>query len=77
MPVPPWLEPEYIAPLVVYLATDEAKGITGKYIHASGGDICIYAKPFQLSGESNMFVRKMGKWTVDELNEVFSQLIGC
>lgn len=76
MPVSPWLGPEYVAPIVVYLATDEAKGITGRYIHASGGDFCIYAKPFQLPGEAHMLVRKMGKWTVDELSEAFSQLLG-
>lgn len=76
MPVSPWLGPEYVAPIVVYLATDEAKFINGRFIHASGGDFCVYGKPFKMPGDANMFVRKMGKWTVDELGEAFSQLLG-
>ena len=68
--------PEYVAPIIVYLATDEAGGINGRYIYASGGDICIYAHPFQLPGEAHMFTRKMGKWTVAELSEVIPPLLG-
>lgn len=75
MPVSPWLDPEYIAPLVVYLATDEAKFINGRFIHASGGDFCVYAKPFMMPGDAHLFVRKMGKWTVDELHQAFTQLL--
>ena len=74
MPVTPVREPEYVAPIVVYLATDEAKDITGQFIYASGGDICIYAKPFKLPGP-HMFIRKDGKWTVDELGRVMPTLI--
>ena len=48
-PLPISIEPDYIAPIVVYLATDEARGITGRYFYASGGDICIYPKHFDLS----------------------------
>jgi NAD(P)-dependent dehydrogenase (short-subunit alcohol dehydrogenase family) len=67
-------EPEYIAPIVVYLATDEAKDITCQFIFSQGGDLCIYAKPFQLPGP-HMFMRKDGKWTVDELSRVIPSLI--
>lgn len=68
--------PDYVAPIITYLATDEAKDITGQYIYASGGDICFYAHPFQLSGRSHMFTRKMGKWTLDELGETIPILLG-
>ena len=68
--------PDYVAPVIAYLATDEAGCINGKYIYSSGGDICIYAHPFQLPGESHMFIRKMGKWTIDELGEVIPKLLG-
>jgi NAD(P)-dependent dehydrogenase (short-subunit alcohol dehydrogenase family) len=76
LPVPIWAEPEYVAPTVVFLATDEAKDITDRYIYACGGDICIYAKPLQVPGDSHIIVRKTtGKWTVDELSEVIPSLV--
>jgi hypothetical protein len=71
-----WLKPEYVAPIIVFLATDEAKDITGRFFYASGGDLCIYAKPMQLPGGAHIFTRKMGKWTVEELNEVVPPLLG-
>ena len=74
MPVTPVRDPDYVAPIVVYLATDEAKDITGQFIYASGTDVCIYAKPFQLPGP-HMFIRKDGKWTVDELGRIIPTLI--
>jgi NAD(P)-dependent dehydrogenase (short-subunit alcohol dehydrogenase family) len=76
MPVSPCLDPDYVAPMVTYLVTDEAQAITGKFFHVSGGDIGIYAKPLQLPGEAHMFTRKIGKWTVDELCEVIPELLG-
>jgi 3-oxoacyl-[acyl-carrier protein] reductase len=74
MPVTPVRDPDYIAPVVVYLATDEAKNITAQFIYSSGWDICIYAKPFQLPGP-HQFLRKNGKWTVDELGQILPTLI--
>jgi 3-oxoacyl-[acyl-carrier protein] reductase len=76
LPASLWIEPEYVAPIVAYLATDEAQEITGRIIYASGGDICIYTKPLQFPGEASIFIRKMGKWTIDELKEVIPPLIG-
>jgi NAD(P)-dependent dehydrogenase (short-subunit alcohol dehydrogenase family) len=66
---------DFVAPIIVYLATDEAKNITGQYFYAGGGDICIFPRPLQLDG-ANKFIRKMGKWTVDELNSVIPPLLG-
>ena len=71
-----WMEPEYVAPMIVYLATDEAREITGRYFYAAGGDICLFARPLELPGGAHLFIRKMGKWTIDELNEVITTLIG-
>ena len=67
--------PEFVAPMVVYLATDEAQNITSQFIYASGGDICIYSRPIQLPGP-HTFIRKVGKWTVDELSTLIPPLIG-
>lgn len=69
--------PEYVAPVIAYLATDEAKDITGQFIYVGGSDIGIYSKPFQLPGP-HMFVRKtIGKWTVDELVETMPQIVNA
>jgi 3-oxoacyl-[acyl-carrier protein] reductase len=76
LPVAFSLEADYVAPMVAYLATDEARSITGRYVYASGGDICIYPQPLRLPAESPMFIRKMGKWTVEELAQVIPSLLG-
>jgi len=70
MPYPMTIEPEYVAPIIAFLSTDAAKDITGQYIYACGGDLCFYAHLLKMPGEANIFVRKPGKWTIDELNEV-------
>jgi NAD(P)-dependent dehydrogenase (short-subunit alcohol dehydrogenase family) len=64
--------PEYVAPVIVYLATDEAKGITGQFINSNAGHIRVYALPFQ---EPVAEVQKDGKWTVDELIETMPEIL--
>jgi NAD(P)-dependent dehydrogenase (short-subunit alcohol dehydrogenase family) len=75
LPVPQNTSPEYVAPIVVYLATDKAKDITGQYIYAAGEDICIFGRPFRLPGP-HAFLHKNDKWTVDELEQLVPQVIG-
>jgi NAD(P)-dependent dehydrogenase (short-subunit alcohol dehydrogenase family) len=75
-PVPISWEPDYVAPIILYLATDEAQVITGHIFYVCGGDICIYARPLQLPAETNMFVRSVSKWTIDELGQVIPPLLG-
>jgi hypothetical protein len=65
-----------VAPIIVYLATDEAQGITGRFIYAAGGDLCVYARLLSYPAENNMFFRKNGKWTLDELGELLGPLQG-
>ncbi|SIM72717.1 SDR family NAD(P)-dependent oxidoreductase [Micromonospora cremea] len=60
------LDPAYIAPFVAFLGTEAAADITGRFVYATGGDVCFFPQPLQLSG--SYFVRKPGKWTVDELS---------
>jgi NAD(P)-dependent dehydrogenase (short-subunit alcohol dehydrogenase family) len=76
IPVASTTEPEYVAPMVAFLATDAAQGITGRYIYASGGDICIYPRPLLLPSDSPVFIRKVGKWTIEEIGQVVPQLLG-
>lgn len=60
--IPP---PEYVAPLVAYLATDEAAGINGQVFRIVGGRISIYSE----STETKFLFKKEEKWSVDELAE--------
>lgn len=76
MPISPERGPEFVAPVIVFLATDEAQNITGRYIYASGGYICIYARPLQLPGDAHILIGKTGKWTIDELSQVLLPVIG-
>jgi NAD(P)-dependent dehydrogenase (short-subunit alcohol dehydrogenase family) len=67
--------PEFVAPMVVYLCTDAAKNITGQFLYAAGGEIRLYDRPLQAPGY-HVFVRKIGKWTVDEIAEVLPSMLG-
>jgi 3-oxoacyl-[acyl-carrier protein] reductase len=64
------LDPADIAPLIVYLTTDDAKNITGQFIYAAGGDFCIFDRPLQ----PKMYVRKIGRWTLEELGQTIPGL---
>jgi 3-oxoacyl-[acyl-carrier protein] reductase len=58
--------PEHLAPFIAYLATDEAKDISGTVFRVSGELIGIYSAP-QIIREIN---KEKGMWTVDELVKV-------
>ena len=80
-PIPPGIKPrieikgpEFVAPFIVYLATDEAKDITGKFFFVTGGEIILFAHPLNPPGPNNKPLHKDGKWTVDELIEVIPPL---
>ncbi|MBI2858875.1 MAG: SDR family NAD(P)-dependent oxidoreductase [Chloroflexi bacterium] len=70
-------QPEFVAPIFIYLSTDLAQKITGRFFYAAGSDICVYGEPFKL-GATSSFTRKPGgaKWTVDELAEIVPPLAG-
>jgi hypothetical protein len=67
-------KPEFVASVVAYLATDEAKDITGQIICVMGGNITVYAPPFGESGAH--YAHKAGMWTMDELIEIMPTLAG-
>jgi len=58
-------DPEYVAPMVVYLATDDAANINGCTFGASGGRISLHTDPVPVKS-----IFKNGMWTLDELLEV-------
>jgi NAD(P)-dependent dehydrogenase (short-subunit alcohol dehydrogenase family) len=55
-----------VAPLVVFLASDEAAGVTGQAIGAGGDRIAIWSHPTEVVAE----VRE-GGWSADSLAEAF------
>ncbi len=55
--------PETVAPLLVYLCTDEAAGINGQVFGITGGSIVIFSEP----AKKQAILKKKGLWTVEEL----------
>lgn len=56
-------DPESIAPLIVYLASDAAAKVSGSVFHIRGGNIGLYSEP-----EIKKSIDKAkGWWTVEEL----------
>jgi len=55
-----------VAPLVVFLASDEAAGVTGQAISAGGDRIALWSHPTEVVAE----VRE-GGWSADSLAEAF------
>jgi len=62
------LKPEDIAPLVVWLASDEAANVNGRTFHVQTGRISLYSEPVE-----EKTVTKEGPWTTDD---VFTLLPG-
>ncbi len=55
-------KPEGVAALVVWLASPDAAGVTGRTFFASSGRIAIYSEPVEEKA-----ILKPGDWTIDEL----------
>ena len=69
--VPPMREPEYVAPMTVFLACDEAWNINGKIFYVAGGRISLAHEETAMRQ-----ITKNGMWTIDELRELVpSQLL--
>jgi NAD(P)-dependent dehydrogenase (short-subunit alcohol dehydrogenase family) len=69
--VPPMREPEYVAPMTVFLATDAAWNINGKIFYVAGGRISLAHEETAMRQ-----ISKDGMWTIDELRELVpSQLM--
>ena len=65
------LNPEDIAPLVVFLATDAAANINGRTFAVGGGEISLYSEPVK---ERTLY--KVGRWTLDELLAIGPNTLG-
>ena len=64
-------DPEHIPPIIVYLASDEAAGVTGQVLGASRGRVALYSRPAEIKG-----LYKDGVWTVEELLQRFPSTLG-
>jgi NAD(P)-dependent dehydrogenase (short-subunit alcohol dehydrogenase family) len=63
--VPPMREPEYVAPMTVFLCTDAAWNINGKIFYVAGGRVSLAHEETAMRQ-----ISKNGMWTVDELREM-------
>lgn len=75
MPPASSMDPEYVAPLIVYLSGDLSKDVSGRFFYASGGDICLYSQPFHLPGGGSL-VRTAELWEPLEIAGVLSGMLG-
>ncbi len=64
------LDPDNIAPLVVYLASDDAKDITGQVFRIIGGTVWLLE-----SWRSFGKITKSGRWTPEELGPKVKELL--
>jgi len=58
--------PEFVAPIVAFLCSEEGKMFNGKVIGVQGGRVAVYSKPYEIAGLYRN-IKKEGPWTVDDL----------
>ncbi len=63
--------PEFIPPIVVYLATDAASNINGQVFHAEKGRIGIYSDPIEVRA----IYKEEGNFTIEELMDAVPQTL--
>ena len=76
MPIPSaldlgWGEPEMAAPIVVFLASDEAKTITGKIICLRGEKLSVLSRNEEIASAT-----LIGGWSVEEVRKRFKLILG-
>jgi multifunctional beta-oxidation protein len=64
-------EPDQVAPMIAWLASDAAEGVTGRIFHCVGNRVSLMNSP-----EQGRSIHKDGRWTVEELAGVFPETIG-
>ncbi len=60
------LQPEDVAPMVVFLASDHAAGVNGQFFLCAGGSISLVAQPRAVK----TIYKPDGRWTLDELDDL-------
>ena len=64
--------PEDIAPMVVYLLSDQAKEISGQIYTCVGPRISVWNQPKEIR---SMFAPGMGRWTPEEIADILPRTI--
>jgi NAD(P)-dependent dehydrogenase (short-subunit alcohol dehydrogenase family) len=64
-------DPEDVAPMVAWLSSEQASGVTGMIFHTVGNRVSVMSHPLP-----HRSVHKDGRWTVEELAAVFPETIG-
>jgi NAD(P)-dependent dehydrogenase (short-subunit alcohol dehydrogenase family) len=64
-------DPEDVAPMVAWLASDASEGVTGRIFHCVGNRVSLMSHP-----EVTRSVHKDGRWTLEELAAVFPETLG-
>jgi NAD(P)-dependent dehydrogenase (short-subunit alcohol dehydrogenase family) len=64
------MRPEHIAPMTLYLATDDAWNINGQIFHVSGGMVSLAQPETPIAT-----ITKSGKWTLEELATLVPQYL--
>jgi len=64
-------DPEDVAPMVAWLASEEAKDVNGHIFHCQGGQISLMSTPSE-----ERTLRKNGRWTVEEIDAMFPGTLG-
>jgi NAD(P)-dependent dehydrogenase (short-subunit alcohol dehydrogenase family) len=59
------LQPEDVAPMVVFLASDHASNVNGQFFLCAGGSISLVSLPRPVKT-----IYTSGRWTLDELDEL-------
>ena len=65
--------PQHIAPMVAWLATQEAAGITSEIFHTGYGGVAIMQQPAVIK----QFKKATGVWNLEELDEVVPLLMAA
>ena len=64
-------EPEDVAPMVVYLLSDQARDITGQVYSVAGGKIAVWNQPVETRA-----MYKEGRWSAEEIAEKLPSTVG-
>lgn len=64
------LTPEDVAPMVAYLASDEAAGVNGRFFLCAGTSYSLLSEPRPIKT-----IFKRGRWSLDELIEIVPQTL--
>jgi multifunctional beta-oxidation protein len=64
-------DPDDVAPMISWLASDEAAGVTGMIFHTVGNRVSVMNHP-----EPHRSIHKDGRWTLEELAGIIPETIG-